>query len=336
MNFHFIIIGLFLLPVSLLAVDLDSVAPPDDPESAMYTLDALCKRLSSGEMGTKRGSGFVNPPTGPIGAQGCTLNDAMNVAPIADNAKGAKPEEVLNNKAFWGLRTDGTWGPQTGTLPIQTVDESTVNQESGYYDAFDLSNVDPDLIGNNIKQGATLFGVPGAIPPAVVPQTGEPGSVGVAWPNPRFKDNDDGTVTDHLTGLMWLKDALCLAPLKENWNGAKSQVDELNSGTDLSCAGYTAATYDDWRLPTVRELQSLIHYGFFNPAIPNTAGTGQWSENQPFSGVQSSSVNGYWSATTRAGAPTLAWYVIVEDGFTTTTGITSSYYVWPVRSVPPL
>ena len=30
---------------------------------------------------------------------------------------------------------------------------------------------------------------------------------GVAWPSPRFTDNADGTVSDNLTGLIWLKQA---------------------------------------------------------------------------------------------------------------------------------
>ena len=30
------------------------------------------------------------------------------------------------------------------------------------------------------------------------------------WPSPRFIDNLDGTVTDDLTGLMWLKDTNCI------------------------------------------------------------------------------------------------------------------------------
>ena len=32
---------------------------------------------------------------------------------------------------------------------------------------------------------------------------------GVMWPVPRFTDNGSGTVTDNLTGLIWLKDANC-------------------------------------------------------------------------------------------------------------------------------
>ena len=39
--------------------------------------------------------------------------------------------------------------------------------------------------------------------------TGQDGDIqaGVAWPNPRFTDNGDGTVTDNLTGLMWTQNA---------------------------------------------------------------------------------------------------------------------------------
>src|ERR1700675_1460495 len=32
---------------------------------------------------------------------------------------------------------------------------------------------------------------------------------GVAWPNPRFTDNKNGTITDNLTKLIWLKNANC-------------------------------------------------------------------------------------------------------------------------------
>ncbi|UCE55232.1 MAG: hypothetical protein JSV31_07260 [Desulfobacterales bacterium] len=32
---------------------------------------------------------------------------------------------------------------------------------------------------------------------------------GIVWPVPRFTDNEDGTVTDNLTGLVWLKNANC-------------------------------------------------------------------------------------------------------------------------------
>jgi hypothetical protein len=55
--------------------------------------------------------------------------------------------------------------------------------------------------------------------PAAVERTGQTMSfaagddgdikAGVPFPSPRFTDNGDGTVTDHLTGLIWLKNAYC-------------------------------------------------------------------------------------------------------------------------------
>ena len=54
--------------------------------------------------------------------------------------------------------------------------------------------------------------------PAPLPKTGNDVSdtsgedgelqMGVEWPVPRFTDNEDGTVTDNLTGLVWLKNAI--------------------------------------------------------------------------------------------------------------------------------
>ena len=47
--------------------------------------------------------------------------------------------------------------------------------------------------------------------------TGQDGEYqeGVEWPNPRFTDNADGTITDNLTRLIWLKDANCFGT--SNW-----------------------------------------------------------------------------------------------------------------------
>ena len=51
--------------------------------------------------------------------------------------------------------------------------------------------------------------------------------VGVAWPNPRFTDNLNGTVTDILTGLTWLKNASCGTGL---WAAALSFCNALEHG----------------------------------------------------------------------------------------------------------
>ena len=169
---------------------------------------------------------------------------------------------------------------------------------------------------------------------AQVPKTGRKAShwpgddgalqIGVAWPNPRFTDSSDGTVTDNLTGLIWLKNANCWGT--GNWGTALSLANGLAAGqcglTDGSSAG-------DWRLPNVRELHSLIHYGLDYPALPDTAGTGHWSEGDPFTGVQSES---YWSSTADMNWKRLgAWRVYLRHGNVSDANKESSYYLWPVR-----
>jgi hypothetical protein len=146
---------------------------------------------------------------------------------------------------------------------------------------------------------------------------------GVAWPNPRFTDNSDGTVTDNLTGLIWLKNANCWGT--RSWASALTNANGLANGqcglTDDSSAG-------DWRLPNLRELHSLLHCGVADPALPDTAGTGQWTEGNPFSGVQSET---YWSSTTSASSPGGAWRVYLKRGNSGTASKDDSYYVWPVQ-----
>jgi hypothetical protein len=123
---------------------------------------------------------------------------------------------------------------------------------------------------------------------------------GVPQPNPRFTDNLDGTVTDNLTGLIWLKDAGC--PGKTLWFGALAAVDRLQDGvcglTDGSVAGA-------WRLPNRNELLSLLYKG-----SGLETGTGH-----PFIAPEDPS-DYYWSSTTYPNITVQAWTVrIFEDGF---------------------
>ena len=68
---------------------------------------------------------------------------------------------------------------------------------------------------------------------------------------PNYVNNDDGTVTDLVTGLMWQKDP-----------GEKKSFDEAVAGAN----GFSLAGYEDWRLPTIKELYSLIHFSGEDPS----------------------------------------------------------------------
>lgn len=115
-------VGMMLMVLVLVSVfapgvfagDLEPPAGPDDAGSAMYTLENAYNRLDTGAAGEKRTGGFTEPSSAP-GSTGVTLDQVMAMMPVADDTDGAAPEDVAAGKTYWGLRTDGTWGQQTGT-----------------------------------------------------------------------------------------------------------------------------------------------------------------------------------------------------------------------------
>ena len=139
----------------------------------------------------------------------------------------------------------------------------------------------------------------------------------------RFVDNGDGTVSDNLTGLIWLKNADCFGT--RAWYNALSDCNGLSSG---SCGLTNGSSVGDWRLSNRNELASLVHKGYYNPAVSNTTGTGQWSEGDVFNNVQSYS---YWSSPTDSSITVSAWGVNVYSGRVYDFSKASYGYVWPVR-----
>ena len=102
-----------------------------------------------------------------------------------------------------------------------------------------------------------------------------------------FMDNDDGTVTDNATGLMWARTDNGAGV---NWEGALAYAQQMNSENYLG--------YSDWRLPNAKELQSLLDYS----RSPDTHGTA--AINPLFNCTQITNEAGqpdypfYWSSTT--------------------------------------
>lgn len=108
-------------------------------------------------------------------------------------------------------------------------------------------------------------------------------SIPASTPDGQLLDNLDGTITDSKTGLMWKQ---CLEGVKKEnceisppsnftWQGAVKQPGTVNAN-----GGF--AGYQDWRLPSIKELGSIVEKQCSDPAInltrfPNTPSSDLWS-----------------------------------------------------------
>ena len=122
---------------------------------------------------------------------------------------------------------------------------------------------------------------------------------------------------DNRTGLMWVTNpADAVMGGTYNWAGAIAACETLNY------AGYGPGVANNgWRLPNIKELQSIVDYGRQNPSI-NTA---------YFFDTQSSY---YWSSTTYIPNTSFAWLVYFYSGNTLYYNKTDSHYVRCVRAGP--
>ncbi len=149
---------------------------------------------------------------------------------------------------------------------------------------------------------------------------------GVASPSPRFTNNGDGTVTDNLTGLVWLRNAGCYG--RSNWNTSLVIVKQLAGGSGR-CSLLDDSLEGEWRLPNLKELSSLVNSGYKEPALSNAASTDIWKPYDAFVNVKSTVR--YWSSSTRRGNQEHGWYVDFSYGQIDTSNKSTSYTMWPVR-----
>jgi len=119
-----------------------------------------------------------------------------------------------------------------------------------------------------------------------------------------FTDNGDGTVTDNNTGLIW----------QQGEGGQKTWEDAISYCEGLSLAGYT-----DWRLPNIKELESITDDTLYDPAI----------DTNFFPDAYASL---YWSCTTYANGSSYAWPVDFSYGDVDYSSKTDSNYVRCVRA----
>lgn len=153
---------------------------------------------------------------------------------------------------------------------------------------------------------------------APVPRTGQTTSYraeddgdvkpGVAWPNPRFTDLGNGAFSDNLTGLSWPRNMKVGGEMA--WDAA---IDYCNT--------LTLGGHEDWRLPSINELRSLLSYVGGTPMLP----AGHLFTNLPPSHIYC------WSSTTSPSTTTSAYRINLFNGPVQAITKTTLYYVLPVR-----
>lgn len=124
-----------------------------------------------------------------------------------------------------------------------------------------------------------------------------------------FTDNGDGTVSDMVTGLMWKKEE----------SGQLGFKEALQYCNNLHLAGH-----DDWRLPNIREIATLLDINYTDKT---------WYHKEFFPNVITTPLGFYWSSSTYAS--TFGWGVNFQFGYDGyyADKINGKYPFRPVRNI---
>jgi hypothetical protein len=293
-------------------VTLNNTLPAIDTTITLNIID-LDPDLTNG--------GLINAGGCPVGSQIDGNNGTCNLMLTTDTTA---PAEYIGNVTV--TYTDDTTGEQDSLTIAVEVD------------------VPPVIADGNACEAGTSINY-------FLPQTGqtptspiisltnpidgqERAGCGVPWayngsqalePTTRFElgtGAEADCIIDNLTGLMWPQNANAYngGNNYQDWDAALSGVDS-----------FSYCGHNDWRLPNLNEISSLINYAESTPAVwlnvdPNGDGS-----NVGFDNV---TAENYWSSSTYAPDTVLAWYVGMYSGevYRFDKGSNEFYKVLPVRT----
>lgn len=180
----------------------------------------------------------------------------------------------MNNKYFIIVSTIALLS--TGYIIVEKLvnyNNDSVNQYASVIVAIGATSTSPNLVGTSTK-----YRLPPESPT-------------------NYTDNKNGTITDNYTGLIWKKCSQGTSgtncnygsPSLREWAKARVECEELNF-----------AGKKGWRLPNLKELQSIVDTGTFRPSI-----------NKKFF---ASSDDPFWTLTSPGEYPASKFTVLFSDG----------------------
>jgi hypothetical protein len=273
-------------------VHAGSLTPSQSPAPTMYTLTDIYNRISSG---TAAGTHTMSPSAAP-GPTMYTLDALYNALP-GGTTTSATAVDVKNGKTVILRAADGpptlTTGTGRGSWGHQLPATGSTTTYTNYDDAYNESH-SVGFSSAARTMSYTMYNYTGG---SLVQTT----DVNVA-----------SVTVDNVTGLVWMTDG--------NKGGAMSETAAITWCQNLNSGGGYAG-FTDWRLPNIRELQSIINIQNYMPSI----------DTANFRNTQSAY---YWSSTAEADLTSRAWMLLFKDGFRSNNARTSPYYVRPVRGGP--
>jgi len=222
------------------------------------------------------------------------------------NIKNAKP---YINSTYFDFAYD-KHKPYTGSYWTSTMCKMPVNNTSSNYEKMG-KNYGFNWADGHMKSYADGYDMYGkksmhSIPAGVRAVRGKEGVYGVN----DFKDNNDGTIIDKATGLMWSQqdsgavndDATIRHSTDKNFGLGRTWTETLAWVEKMNKANYLG--HNDWRLPDIKELQSIVQY---NKKVIPAINTKYFYLSFPDCFV--------WSSTTCGDFPEMADYIAFGRGY---------------------
>ena len=127
-------------------------------------------------------------------------------------------------------------------------------------------------------------------------------------------DNNNGTVSDPKTGLVWKK-----CSVGQSYNSSSNSCD--GTATTFTWQAALQQADSDWRVPNIKELSSIVELSCFRPAI-----------NEVVFPATPLLFSSYWSSSPFLGSRSYAWLVVFRYGGDYKYLKNDGFYVRLVRS----